>query len=61
MAEGMDSIGVFIATLHQTIGHRATANFLGMPPGDMTECILCRYDRGLATKADVIERIGSMT
>jgi hypothetical protein len=56
---GVDSIGWFLITMHQMIGHRATADFLGQPRGDKADCILCQYEKGLATKAEVIERIGT--
>jgi hypothetical protein len=55
----MDTIGWYLASLHHTLGHRATARFLGMPEGDLADCILCRYERGEVTKAEVIERIGT--
>jgi hypothetical protein len=57
---GMDTVAWFLASLHQLIGHRATANFLGQPvvEGEQADCILCRYEQGMATKAEVEERIG---
>jgi hypothetical protein len=55
----MDTIGWFIATLHQMLGHTAAARFLGQPVGDQTACILCRYENGHASREDVIERLGS--
>jgi hypothetical protein len=58
MAKQMDTIGWFIATLHQMLGHTAAARFLGQPVGDRAECILCRYDSGQATRDEVIERLG---
>lgn len=54
----MDSFGWFIAALHQILGHRQTAAFLGEDPVDSAQCILCQYDTGEATRADVINRIG---
>lgn len=59
MSNQLDTVGWFICTLHQLIGHRATANFIGMPEGDVTDCILCRYENGVVTKAEVIERMGT--
>lgn len=55
---GMDSIGVFIANLHQMLGHDKAAAFLGEDPLDKSSCILCLYDRGLVTKQEVQDRIG---
>lgn len=55
----MDPIGVFIATLHQLIGHDTTARFLGQPVGDKKVCIMCRFERGAATKQDVVAAIGT--
>jgi hypothetical protein len=55
----LDAIGQFLIALHGTIGHQATARFLGMPVGDMKECILCRYNRGEVELVAVIDRIGT--
>ena len=55
----MDNIGWFIATLHQLIGHAKTAAFLGQPPYNADSCILCLYERGEATKEEVIAQIGT--
>lgn len=57
----LDTIAWFICTLHQAVGHRASETFLGEPERDMATCILCAYDRGEATRADVIERLGVET
>jgi hypothetical protein len=54
----MDTIGWFIATLHQLLGHHKCAAFLGEHPLDPGLCILCQYEKGEATKAEVIERLG---
>jgi hypothetical protein len=54
----LDTIGWFIATLHQMLGHVVTARFLGQPVGDRGECILCRYDSGQVTRDEVIEQLG---
>ena len=56
----LDTIGWYIATMHQLLGHRAAANFLGesVEEGEVAQCILCRYEKGEATKDEVIERIG---
>jgi hypothetical protein len=53
----LDTVGWFIATLHQLLGHRSAARFLGQAVGDST-CILCQYEKGAATREQVIERIG---
>lgn len=41
----MDSIGWFIATLHQMIGHDKTAVVIGALPGSQDKCLICRYER----------------
>lgn len=41
----MDTIGWFIATTHQLLGHDKTAAIIGQDPGDKGICILCRYER----------------
>ena len=41
----MDSIGWFIATLHQFIGHDQAAAFIGVPPGDKNACLICQYEQ----------------
>ena len=40
----MDPIGWFIATLHQLLGHDKAAAYLGQPPGNRDDCILCAYE-----------------
>lgn len=40
----MDSIGWFIATTHQLLGHDKAAAVMGQPPGDKTACVLCQYE-----------------
>lgn len=56
----MDPIGWYIATLHQMLGHRAAASFIGEPvtEGEQADCILCRFERGEATKDEVEQQIG---
>ena len=54
----VDTIAHFLITLHTLIGHGATARFLGMENGDMSVCILCRYDRGEVDKLAVAQQIG---
>lgn len=58
MSKQLDTVGWFIATLHQTLGHHTAERFLGEPARDRADCILCRYDAGTATREDVVERIG---
>ena len=41
----MDTIGWFIATLHEMIGHDKTAAVIGQPPGDKAACVICRYEQ----------------
>lgn len=50
----MDPIAWLIANLHLVLGHNKTAVFLGVPAGDKAECIICKFDRGEATREDVI-------
>lgn len=54
----MDSVGVYIAQLHQMLGHDKAAQVIGQPPYNPNTCILCLYERGEATRDDVIERLG---
>lgn len=41
----MDTIGWFIATLHQLIGHDEAAWMIGFTPGNRGDCLLCQYER----------------
>lgn len=54
----MDTLGWYIATTHQLLGHAKAAVVLGQDPGDPRQCILCRYERGEVDKATVIEVLG---
>lgn len=54
----MDTIGWFIATLHQTLGHDKAAAAIGVAPYNKNTCILCLFERGEATKDEVIAAIG---
>lgn len=54
----LDTMGWFICTLHQLLGHRQTAAFIGQPAGNRTQCILCEYEEGMVDKQAVIDRIG---
>jgi len=58
MTRQLDSIGHFIVVLHDLLGHRQAAAFLGQDVGDISRCVLCRYDKGTATRADVLNQIG---
>jgi hypothetical protein len=40
----MDAIGLYLATMHQLLGHDATAAFIGMPTGNKAECVMCKYE-----------------
>ncbi len=40
----MDTIGWFIANLHQMLGHDKTATVIGMPAGDRAACVICQYE-----------------
>jgi len=55
----LDSIGWFIVTMHQLIGHDKTAVVIGVDTGDKAACIICLYEAGKATSYDVIQAIGS--
>lgn len=60
----MDTIGWFIATTHQLLGHDQAAAVVGQPAGDKAACLLCQYERaGGAEQAvlrqGVIDAIGS--
>lgn len=54
----LDTVGWYIATLHQMMGHQKAAAVIGEDVGDSTLCILCLYEKGEATKNEVIERLG---
>ena len=54
----LDTIGYYIIQFHQLLGHDKAAAFLGQPPYNRNMCILCLYDKGEATKEQVIERLG---
>lgn len=40
----MDQFGLFVTRLHSLLGHDVTARFIGQPPGDRRECLLCQYE-----------------
>jgi hypothetical protein len=54
----LDTIGWYIATMHQMLGHHKAAAALGQPPYNPESCILCLYERGKASREDVIEQLG---
>jgi len=54
----LDTIGWYIVNLHHLLGHNKAAAVLGQPAGDAQRCVLCRYERGTATRVDVLERLG---
>ena len=60
---GLDSIGWFIATTHQLIGHDKTAAVIGQPPGNRDDCIICQYETNPTpeNKAAVEAAIGNPT
>jgi hypothetical protein len=58
LSKQLDTVGWFIVTLHQLLGHRGAAAVLGEPQGDVRQCILCRYEAHKATREDVIDRLG---
>lgn len=56
----VDPIGWFIGTLHQTLGHDQTAAFLGALPGSQADCILCRYEGGVATREEAARALNGL-
>ncbi len=40
----MDTIGWFIATTHQLLGHDKLAALIGQPTGDKAACVICQYE-----------------
>ena len=44
-ANALDTIGWFIATLHQMLGHDKAAAVLGVPIGPKEYCLICQYER----------------
>jgi hypothetical protein len=58
MSKRLDTFGWFIAIIHQALGHDKAAATLGQPPYNPNTCVLCLYERGEATRDDVIDRIG---
>jgi hypothetical protein len=53
----LDPVGALIGNLHHMIGHDATAAFLGQPSGDKARCVLCRYERGEATRDEAAQAL----
>jgi hypothetical protein len=49
----MDNISWFLATMHQAIGHDKTAAYIGQPPGDKRDCIVCWFEAGQVTREQV--------
>jgi hypothetical protein len=41
----MDTIGWFIATLHNLLGHDKAAAAMGVPAGDKRQCLICQYEQ----------------
>jgi len=41
----VDTIGWFIANLHEVLGHEKAAAVMGVPVGDQAACVICRYER----------------
>jgi hypothetical protein len=40
----MDAIGWYMAVMHQVLGHDKAAQVFGVPAGDKTACLICRYE-----------------
>lgn len=58
MNKNLDTVGWYIATLHQLLGHNTTATYLGQAPYNPRTCVLCLYERGEVPRQDVIDRLG---
>lgn len=60
MAKQLDTIGWYIATMHQILGHDKAAAAMGqtVTDGEREHCILCKYERGEVDKTAVTEQIG---
>jgi hypothetical protein len=54
----LDGVGWYIVNLHQILGHAKAAATLGQPSGDTEQCVVCRYERGHATRDEVINALG---
>lgn len=44
MSGGLDTVGWYLATMHQLLGHDATAAFIGAPAGDKAACVQCQHE-----------------
>jgi hypothetical protein len=55
---GFDPIAWFLYNSHNLLGHDKTATLIGQPAGDKAVCVLCRFDCGQATRAEVLAAIG---
>jgi hypothetical protein len=57
----MDPIAIFIARLHNLLGHDKAAAVLGGPVGDKRACVLCWYERNptIERQRVVVSRIGT--
>jgi hypothetical protein len=44
----LDALGWSIVTTHQMLGHEKTAAVFGVPPGDASACVICRFERTLS-------------
>jgi hypothetical protein len=57
----MDTIGWFIATTHQLLGHDKAAVVLGVPAGDPADCLICQFedDPSGERRQAVIDAIGT--
>jgi hypothetical protein len=58
MSRQFDGLDWYICTLHEMLGHNSTAAYLGQPPGDRDQCILCQFEAGKVTRADVERQLG---
>ena len=50
LSTGVDPIGAVLGNMHATIGHDATAAFIGQPAGDKSACKLGQFEQGKITR-----------
>lgn len=53
-----DAIGWHIGTMHQMLGHAKAAAFLGMDPRSQADCVLCRWENGMASDEEAELALG---
>ena len=58
MSKKLDQYGWYLVMLHQFLGHEKTRQIIDGERYDPADCILCQFDKGEATQADVLDRMG---